>query len=194
MFTIFTPQYLGRTLAIWLAYLVTLSAWYFVTNWTPKILVDAGLARDAAISGGMLIAVGGVAGGLVLGLLSHRIAVNNIGATYMVLGAAAMTLFGLLEANLGPLLIVAFLIGFFVAGAIIGLYAIVPELYPAEIRNTGTGWALGIGRLGAVIGPYVAGLMIDAGWERSLYYFALSTPLLVSLAAILYLRRVRRGS
>jgi benzoate transport len=194
MFTIFTPQYLGRTLAIWLAYLVTLSAWYFVTNWTPKILVDAGLARDAAISGGVLIAVGGVAGGLVLGLLSHRIAVNYIGATYMVLGVAAMTLFGLLEANLGPLLIVAFLIGFFVAGAIIGLYAIVPELYPAEIRNTGTGWALGIGRLGAVIGPYVAGLMIDAGWERSLYYFALSTPLLVSLAAILYLRRVRRGS
>lgn len=194
MFAIFTSQYLGRTLAIWLAYLVTLSAWYFVTNWTPKILVDAGLARDAAISGGVLIAVGGVAGGLVLGLLSQRIAVNYIGATYMVLGIAAMTLFGLLEANLGPLLIVAFLIGFFVAGAIIGLYTIVPDLYPAEIRNTGTGWALGIGRLGAVIGPYVAGLMIEAGWERPLYYFALSTPLLVSLAAILYLRRTRRGS
>jgi len=64
----------------------------------------------------------------------------------------------------------------------------------AEIRNTGTGWALGIGRLGAVIGPYVAGLMIETGWERSLYYFALSTPLLVSLAAILYLRDARRAN
>ena len=188
---IFTSRYLGRTLAIWFAYLVTLSAWYFVTNWTPKILVDAGHARDAAISGGVLIAVGGVCGGLVLGWLSQRVAVNNIGATYMVLGIVAMTLFGMLDAALGRMLVVAFLIGFFVAGAIIGLYAIVPDLYPAEIRNTGTGWALGIGRLGAVIGPYIAGLLIEAGWERPQYYFALSLPLLASLVAVLYLKKVR---
>ena len=189
---IFSPDYIGRTLAIWLAYLITLSAWYFVTNWTPKILVDAGLSRDAAISGGMLIAIGGVAGGLALGWLSQRVVVNHIGAVYMILGIAAMTLFGLLDADLRYMLIVAFLIGFFVAGAIIGLYTIVPDLYPPEIRNTGTGWALGIGRLGAVIGPSIAGLLIEAGWDRSLYYFALSTPLFVSLLAVLYLRRVRK--
>jgi benzoate transport len=189
-FAIFAPQYLGRTLAIWFAYLVTLSAWYFVTNWTPKILVDAGLARDAAISGGVLIAVGGVCGGLVLGWLSQRIAVNRIGAAYMLLGIAAMTLFGLLDAELSRMLFVAFLIGFFVAGAIIGLYAIVPDLYPAGIRNTGIGWALGIGRLGAVIGPYIAGLLIEGGWERAQYYFAMSLPLLASLIAVVYLQRV----
>ncbi len=191
LFTVFEKPYLGRTLAIWLAYLVTLSAWYFVTNWTPKILVDAGLDRDAAISGGVLIAVGGVAGGLVLGWLSQRLSVHRIGASYMVLGIIAMVVFGFLDSGLAAMLFTAFLIGFFVAGAIIGLYTIVPDLYPALIRTTGTGWALGIGRLGAVIGPYVAGLLIDGGWARHEYYFALSTPLLVSLLAVLYLQRVK---
>ncbi len=185
---IFNPGYLPRTLAIWAAYLVTLSAWYFVTNWTPKILVDSGLARDAAISGGVLIATGGVAGGLALGWMSQRFDVSHIGAAYMLLGIGAMTLFGRLPPDLGMLLALAFLIGFFVAGAIIGLYTIVPDLYPAHIRNTGTGWALGIGRLGAVVGPYIAGLLIDAGWARSSYYFAMSLPLLVSLFAVMYLK------
>ncbi len=185
---IFSKEYLGATIAIWLAYVVLLSAFYFVTNWTPKILIDAGLSREVGISGGVLIAAGGVVGGLVLGGLSSRFSVYRIGAVYMFAAIAAMGVFGRLEFELSTMLPVAFLIGFFLAGAIIGLYAIAPDLYPARIRNTGIGWALGIGRLGAVLGPYVAGVLISAGWERHEYYLALGLPIVASLAAVLWLQ------
>lgn len=192
-FEVFSSVYRGRTFAIWIAFVALMSAFYFVTNWTPKILTDAGLSRDAGISGGVLIAIGGVVGGLTLGLLSRRFLMNNIGATYMGLAVVSMITFGLLQFDLRIMLPVAFLIGFFVAGAIICLYALLPDLYPTRMRNSGAGWALGIGRLGAVVGPYVAGLLIDAGWQRSDYYFALSLPILISVIAVLQLRRLSKS-
>lgn len=184
---IFSDQFRGRTFAIWLCFLMVMSAWYFVVNWTPQILIDAGLSRDAGISGGMLLTFGGVLGGLAIGWLSGKFRIDRIGATFMLLSVVVMTLFGGLDVNLTLMLLVASLIGFFVAGSMISLYAAVPDLYPTQVRNTGTGWALGIGRLGAVIGPAVAGVLIGAGWERLAYYFALAVPLLVSTLALLWL-------
>ena len=191
---IFAAGYRGRTFAIWIAFLMVMSGWYFVVNWTPNILVDAGLSLDAGISGGMLLSVGGVLGGLTLGSLAAWIRVSRLGASFMVLSVVAMTVFGRLDVNLAAMLVVAFLIGFCLAASMISLYATVPELYPARIRNTGTGWALGIGRLGAVIGPYIAGVLIGAGWERSSYYIALALPLLVSAFALLWLGSFMRST
>ncbi|MEZ5500695.1 MAG: MFS transporter [Steroidobacteraceae bacterium] len=184
---IFDTGFRSRTFAIWICFLMVMSSWYFVVNWTPKILVDSGLSRDAAISGGMLISVGGMLGGLALGWLSTRVRVSLLGAIFMFLAVVSMTAFGQLEVDLTAMLATTFLIGFCLAASMISLYATVPELYPARVRNTGTGWALGIGRLGAVIGPYVAGIVIGAGWERSTYFFALSTPLLISVVALTWL-------
>lgn len=184
---IFSADFRGRTFAIWTSYVMVMSAWYFVLNWTPKILVDAGLSRDAGISGGMLLTVGAVLGGLTVGWLASSIRVSRLGAGFMLISVVAMTVFGRLDVNLTVMLLVAFLIGFFLAGSMISLYATLPDLYPARVRNTGTGWALGIGRLGAVVGPYLAGVLIGAGWERASYYFALALPLLVSAIALLWL-------
>ncbi|MCH9693604.1 MAG: MFS transporter [Gammaproteobacteria bacterium] len=185
---VFQAAYLYKTIAIWIAFTAMFSAFYFVTNWTPKILIDAGLSRDIGIGGGVLIAMGGTVGGLTLGWLSGRFQVHLIGAVYMLLGFTSMIVFGLMEFQLTAMLSVAFMIGFFLAGAIICLYTILPGLYPTEFRNTGAGWALGVGRLGAVIGPYIAGILISAGWERGAYYAALSLPLVLSFFAVLWLR------
>jgi len=187
--SIFGTDYRKRTFAIWLCYVMVMSGWYFVLNWTPKILVDAGLSRDAGISGGMLISIGGVLGGLALGWLSTWVRVSWLGAACMLCGVVAMTVFGRLDVNLTAMLLLTLLMGFFLAASMISLYAILPDLYEARIRNTGTGWALGIGRLGAVIGPYVAGVLMSAGWDRPSYFFALALPLFLSAAALLWLGR-----
>jgi MFS family permease len=185
---IFSAAFRGRTFAIWIAFVALMSAFYFVTNWTPKILIDAGLSTDAGISGGVLVAAGGVVGGLALGWISVRTSVYKVAAFYMLVAMVAMGVFGFLDFELSTMLPVAFLIGFFLAGSIIGLYSLVPDLYPSRIRNTGIGWALGIGRLGAVIGPFAAGALINAGWERSEYFLALSLPIVASLIAVLWLQ------
>ena len=91
------------------------------------------------------------------------------------------------------MLAVTFLIGVFLAGSMIGLYVIIPDIYPARVRSTGTGWAIGFGRLGAVAGPYLAGVLIAAGWQRYMYYFVLSLPLLIAMVIILRLKKTRQG-
>jgi MFS family permease len=69
-------------------------------------------------------------------------------------------------------------------GAMASLYAIVPAIYPPRVRNTGTGLAIGIGRLGAVVGPYLGGVLIQHGWERFAYYSVLAIPVLVSALVV----------
>ena len=184
---IFAPTYLGRTIAIWTCFVMVMSAWYFVINWTPKVLVDAGLSQKVGISGGMLLSIGGVIGGLTVGWLSSWVRVSSLCAGFMITAIGAMAIFGRLEINLTMMLVVAFLIGVLIAGSMIGLYITVPSLYPVRIRNTGTGWALGIGRLGAVAGPYMAGVLIGLDWDRGALYFAMGLPLVISAAALLWL-------
>ena len=86
--------------------------------------------------------------------------------------------------ELKTMLILAGAVGFFMIGMISGMYAILGAMYPVRVRNTGTGLALGIGRLGAVVGPALAGVLIAAGWSRPLYCFVLALPLLVSAVLI----------
>ncbi len=185
---LFSREWRTRTFSMWACYLAVMCGWYFVVNWTPKILVDAGLSLDGGISGGLLLSLGGVLGGLTLGFLAGAFKANRLVALFMVLSVVFMTVFGLLATNLALMLGVTFLIGFCLAGSMIGLYVIIPDVYPARMRSTGTGWAIGIGRLGAVLGPYLAGVLIAAGWDRSMYYFVLSLPLLVAMVIVLRLR------
>jgi len=189
---LFSREFRSTTFSMWACFLAVMCAWYFVVNWTPKILVDAGLSLDGGISGGLLLSLGGVLGGLSLGFLAAVFRVKRIVALFMLLSVTAMTAFGAMPTELPLMLAVAFLIGFFLAGSMIGLYAIIPDVYPTRVRSTGTGWAIGIGRLGAVLGPYLAGLLIEAGWERSLYYLALSLPLLLAMVIVLRLNTTAR--
>jgi MFS family permease len=71
-------------------------------------------------------------------------------------------------------------------GAMAGLYIMVPHVYPPNVRNTGTGLAIGVGRIGAMVGPPIAGLLIAAGWERVAYYSVLALPVLISALAVRY--------
>lgn len=183
---LFGAEFRARNLSMCICFFAIMCSWYFVVNWTPKILVDAGLSLEGGISGGLLLSLGGVTGGLALGFLTSAFSVDRLVTTFALLSVASMTVFGLLPTNLAPMLGVAFLIGFFLAGSMIGMYTIIPDVYPPRMRSTGTGWAIGIGRLGAVAGPYIAGVLIAAGWDRSLYFVALSLPMV--LTAILVLR------
>jgi benzoate transport len=185
---VFSEQLRVKTISIWICYFMVMFCWYFAVNWTPKILVDAGLSLEQGISGGLLLNIGGVIGALLLGALASRLRINRLVSIYMALGAAAMMAFGFAGAGLALPMSVAFLIGFFVVGSMVGLYTIVPEIYPAALRTTGTGWAIGVGRFGAVAGPYLAGLLIAQGWERPQYYFVLALPLFISMIAVMRLR------
>lgn len=182
---LFSEAYRRQTTALWVSFFASLLVIYFLISWTPQILASAGLALDQSILGGMLLNLGGGAGMLVLGLVSPRFSLHRLIASYFTLAAVVMAVFALSALSLPLLIAVTAAIGFFSYGSLIGLYALAAQQYPASARSTGVGWAIGVGRIGSIIGPYAAGQMIGWGWERSTYYLVLAAPLLVGAATVL---------
>jgi len=186
-FTVFDRAFFWRTLLIVSAYFLAMLPFYFMLNWTPKVLVDQGLSVSTGISGAVVMNGVGVFGGLLFGAIANLVGLRQLTSISMVLFFAAIAGFGAVGTSLTLLLILAAAVGFFMISMISGLYAIIGVMYPVRVRNTGTGLVLGIGRIGAVIGPYLGGMMIAAGWSRPVYCAVLAAPLLISA---LLVRRV----
>jgi hypothetical protein len=113
----------------------------------------------------------------------------------MLVGAAvAMMVFATLAMSVTGTLAVAFLIGVLLQGGYNGVWPLAAGAYPPEIRATGVGWAIGIGRSGAIIGPMMGGMLMDAKVSFPLLFAAYCGPLLVCAAcAFLVARLSPRG-
>ncbi len=177
-----------NTLLLWVCFFCTLLVFYFFMSWTPKLLIDAGLSQQAGLSGGIILNAGAIIGGIALGLLASRIRLNWLQSGYALLGGVLMIAFGAFAGELYAALVLAFLVGLFGTGCIIGAYAAAPQIYPTEVRTTGTGVAIGLGRWGGVVSPTLAGLLLDASWTGPELYILFSIPLFVAAIAALFLR------
>jgi benzoate transport len=181
----------AHSVALWGAFFCVMMSFYFVLSWTPKLLVDAGLRAEQGISGGVLLNLGGIAGGLGLGLLAARVGPFRIVALTMVAGAISVALFGFFAHGLALALTLALVVGYLIFGSMVGLYSIMPSVYPTEVRNTGAGLSVGVGRIGAIVSPSVAGVLLESGWSGSSTYVLFALPLLVAGAATFFLERMR---
>ena len=76
------------------------------------------------------------------------------------------------------LLLIYFLLGFSLQGGFVGLYAVATRLYPTEFKNTGVGWAIGMGRVGGILAPLIGGFLISVGLSMSANFFIFSIPAL----------------
>jgi hypothetical protein len=161
---------------------------YFVASWTPKLLVAAGLSARQGITGGVLLNLGGIAGGSLFSYLSSRAPLKLLTSVYLLATAAAIALFGACANDLRAAFPIALGIGVFLFGSMVGLYATTPLLYPAAVRATGTGCAIGIGRIGAILAPVIAGLLVDRGWGVGPLYYAFAAPLVLAVVAVRALR------
>lgn len=180
----FSRQYLLPSSLLWLAFFMCMMTQYFLLSWLPKVLIDAGMSTNEGISAGVVMSIGGMTGMLVLGFVTTRFELVKTVQIYFAAAIIMMIAFGFLGLNLNALLVVTFFIGFFLYGALIALYMIGAWLYPPDIRNSGVGWAIGIGRFGAVLGPYLAGILIGTGVERWQYFSLFALPLLVCVFTV----------
>jgi MFS family permease len=161
---------------------------YFLLSWTPKVLTDLGFSTSIGISGSLLINIGGTVGCILYGFYANKLGVRRLAVVFM-LGLSAMTIvFGLLPADTLVLLVAALALGFFLHTSITVLYVVVPTIFPAAVRATGTGFSMSIGRVGAVTGPLVAGWLMAAGFQRPVYFTALALPMLIAIACLYTLR------
>ncbi|NYH51577.1 benzoate transport [Nocardiopsis arvandica] len=164
------PGTVRSTLLIWAAFFMVMYGFYFVTSWTPALLVEAGLSADEGVTGGTLLNLGGIFGAALLGVAAARFALRRVLVAYTLLAAVMLLVF--VPSTGAPALafVLGGAIGLFANGCVAGLYAIVPSSYSASVRATGVGWALGIGRIGAILSPLIAGGLLDAGWSSGRLY------------------------
>ena len=164
-------------------------SFYFINNWTPKILVDSGLSESAGVSGGALLTVGGILSALALGWMSLRRSITPLVVAFALASAAMMLIFGQLSGSLTAIMIVAFVLGTVTSATQIGIYAIFPSLFPSSIRAGATGLAIGAGRLGSVIGPWLAGSLLSIGWSANALFAFMAIPYVIAAVLIGMLRR-----
>ncbi|WP_426808646.1 MFS transporter [Pseudomonas sp. WOUb67] len=183
-----TPAMRRTTLVIWLLFFLVMFGFYFVMSWTPKLLVAAGLSAQQGITGGVLLSVGGILGAALIGGLSSRWPLTRVLGLFMLITATLLVLFVVNGASVSAALALGLLIGLFSNGCVAGLYALSPVVYDASVRATGVGWGIGIGRMGAILSPTVAGVLLDGGWQPLHLYGVFASVFVLAAGCLLLLR------
>ena len=179
----------GRTLGtlmIWIALFVNLMVVFFLLQWTPSIFQQLGYSPAAATQFATLTTSGGIVAALILGPL-----MDWLGAYRVIIGlyglGALMTLGAGLTAHSQAALFAG--CAFIATGSVSGIQKCINALmvlfYPTALRSTGLGWAFGVGRFGAMIGPVLAGYLFDLKWPIERVYYVFAAPALLGAGAIL---------
>jgi benzoate transport len=160
---LFAPGLIAITILLTAAYFLHVITFYFLVKWVPKIVVDMGFAPASAAGVLVWTNVGGATGGALLGLLALRFGVRQLTIIVMILSTIAVTTFGRTPPDLQQLSLTCAIAGFCTNAAIVGMYAIFAQAFPTHVRASGTGFAVGVGRGGAMLAPAVAGFLFTGG-------------------------------
>ncbi len=177
---LFTSNYRTSTLRLWIGIFFGFMTLYTLMSWVPTLAKDAGMPFTLATYIGTALNIGAFVGSLTLGLLVASFGLRKLILTFMSLAFGIMVLYGNLTMTYGMMFLMTFLIGFFVQGGFNGFYPVVARVYPAAIRTTGVGLAMGVGRLGAILGPALFGTLSDSGLSKPMLFSLFSIPLLVA--------------
>lgn len=182
----------GRSLfLITSAYFLFAATLYFPLQWMTYMLTEAGLSAEGGINGSALMNGGGVVGGILFGFVAGKWGgLRNTVPAFMALAVAAIVVFGFLP-DLTMMLVVGTVIGFGLIGTVSGLYATYPVIFPPAVRTTGSGIVIGVGRIGGIISPVIAGYMIDADVARPIYCILLALPLVGSIFLLRAIRELK---
>jgi MFS transporter, AAHS family, 4-hydroxybenzoate transporter len=157
---LFRDQLRFITPLLWLAYIASSMAVFFLATWTPLVFEALSFTRAQAAIAGSLNAAAGAVGGLLLMRFTDTI--GAIAITAMPLFAVPL----LLVAAFVPMDHAAFmalfvLIALFLIGGHFGLHSIAGIFYPSAYRGNGTGWAISVAKVGSIAGPFAAGLILS---------------------------------
>nr|WP_257794837.1 MULTISPECIES: MFS transporter [unclassified Arthrobacter] len=174
-----------RTILLAMAYFVLMASFYFANSWTPRLIAESGFTAQDGINAGVLFSVGAIVGGVLLGLLGARFPMRRVLAVFFVIGAATFVVFAnSTNGSLGWALFAAALVGFGSNAPIAGMLAISPTYYTSEVRGTALGLVIGMGRIGAIISPILAGTLMDGGWTPGDLYFLFVIPMALGAVII----------
>src|ERR1700759_1020490 len=177
------------TLLLWVVFFMSLLDIYFLALWLPTVLHDLGASVSVAVLIGAMLQIGGVVGTFALGSVIDRFSFRALALVY--LGAVfAVAAIGQLGHAVIAVSIAIFAAGFWVVRGPLAAHALTAGYYSTSVRATGVGWALGIGRVGSIIGPLVAVVLLAAKWSTGVLFMAAAAAAACAALASLLLSRI----
>jgi AAHS family 4-hydroxybenzoate transporter-like MFS transporter len=177
------------TLLLWVVFFMSLLDLYFLANWLPTVLNDLGASVSSAALIGSMLQVGGVVGTFALGSIIDRFSFRALALVYFV-AVFAVGAIGQLGHSVALVTAAIFAAGFCIVGGQIAANALAAGFYPTSVRATGVGWALGIGRVGSIVGPLVGGALLTAKWSTGSVFLAAATAAMCAALAAFSLSRL----
>jgi AAHS family 4-hydroxybenzoate transporter-like MFS transporter len=179
-----------RTLLLWIISFTSLFNIYLLANWLPTEMRALGFPIQTAILVGTVFQIGGLTG-TIFGWLADRIGANVALAMAYFVGAICVTTIGLFGHNQVLVMLAVLGSGFGILGGQTVANATAAISYPTEIRSTGVGWATGIGRIGSILGPGLAGILLQLDISAQNIFFLAVIPALIASAAAVAMGRVQ---
>jgi AAHS family 4-hydroxybenzoate transporter-like MFS transporter len=188
---LFRDRMAGGTLLLWTINFMNLLCAYFLANWLPSVMGEAGHAPADAVLAGTMLWGGGMAGNLLLGWMIDRHGFGRVLVSVFACASLAIAAIGQVAGVMPSALAAIAVAGFCVIGGQAALNAVAAIYYPTAIRTTGIGWAMGIGRLGSILGPVVGGELLRLNWASGDLFLAAAVPPLLAMgASLLFARRL----
>jgi AAHS family 4-hydroxybenzoate transporter-like MFS transporter len=179
------------TVLLWVPFFMNLLMIYFIVSWLPALLRQAHMPVSAGVKAISMFSFAGIIGSLAQGRLMNRYGAYVVMVWEFLVSTLLIGSLAFAAGSLPFIMAVTFFLGFTIQGAQGGLNALAASFYPTAMRSTGVGWALGIGRIGSIVGPVLGGVMLSLEWSPQQIFLAGALPALIAAVAVMLSNRIR---
>ncbi|WP_180162657.1 MFS transporter [Acinetobacter sp. YH12069] len=171
------------TFMFWIAFFMCLLMVYALGSWLPKLMIQAGYSLGASMIFLFALNIGGMVGAIGGGAFADRFHIKKVLSIMFMCGALALILLGFNSPQMVLYTLIA-VAGAATIGSQILLYTFVAQYYPTTVRSTGMGWASGIGRIGAIVGPVLTGALLTMNLPHQMNFLVIAIPGVIAALAI----------
>lgn len=181
------------TAMFWIAFFMCLFMVFALSSWLTKLMASAGYSLGSALTFVLVLNAGAMVGAIGGGWLADRFHIKYVLAAMYALAAVSLTLLGF-KMSTPALFILVGLAGASTIGTQIVANAYTGQFYPMAVRSTGLGWALGVGRSGAILAPILIGVLVGMSLPLHQNFIAIAIPAVVGMIAVLLINHDRSAS
>ncbi|WP_428910865.1 MFS transporter [Niallia sp. Krafla_26] len=180
---LFTENRALLTVMIWLTYGMSLLMLYGLNTWLPKFMTEAGFPLGSSLSFLLALNVGATVGAILMGWVADRWGVGKALILFFLIAFATITSLGFAK-NMILLYVLVAIAGAATVGTQNLTHSYTSQFYPVTMRSTALGWALGIGRIGGIMGPTIGGILLTSGLTLQLNFLVFAIPGIIAALAV----------
>ncbi len=182
-----------KNVLLCLAIALTMFGFQFVMTWTPKLLTQLNASENLGISAGIILSLGGMIGALIIGFSSRHYKLAHLQKWALATSALMTFIFIATNQYESLFFIIGFFLGLSLNACVASLYAYAPSIYPVQIRTSGVGLAMGMGRMGGILSPLAAGFVLDSGFSIFETYAFFACSFILAFGVIILLHKEKQA-